>query len=135
MAFLRFKNKYDGRLVVVTYEGPGRLMLNGNRTRDEQPRRNAAAHPETVCWIEFTPEGGRVAQGVGPEACRLEKAEVDRLLRELPHIPCCRFVLKQLEEGRNHAGRWLELTRTQPRGQGSLEPHPAVEQGSNPLPR
>ena len=36
MAFLSFKKKYDGRLVVLTYEGPGRLLLNGNRTRDER---------------------------------------------------------------------------------------------------
>ncbi len=44
MAFLSFKKKYDGRLVVLTYEGPGRLLLNGNRTHDEHARRNAAGH-------------------------------------------------------------------------------------------
>src|ERR1700677_445930 len=71
MAFLNFKKKHDGRLVVLTYEGPGRLLLNGNRTHDERARRNAAAHPGTVCWIELASSGGRMAQGVGPAAIRL----------------------------------------------------------------
>jgi hypothetical protein len=80
MAFLSFKKKYDGRLVVLTYEGPGRLLLNGNRTRDEQARRNAADHPRTVCWIELASGGGRLDQGVGPATSRLDTAEVERLL-------------------------------------------------------
>ena len=112
MAFLSFK-KYDGRLVVLTYEGPGRLLLNGNRTHDEHARRNAAAHPRTVCWIELASGGGRMAQGVGPAAVRLDTAEVDRLLLELPKTSCCRTVLEHLEQGRDHSCRWLELTRAQ----------------------
>jgi hypothetical protein len=88
-------------------------MLNGNRTHDEHSRMNAAAHPETVCWIELAPGGGRLAQGVGPAAGRLGTAAVERLLRELPQTACCRTVLEQLEEGREHSRRWLELARGQ----------------------
>ena len=113
MAFLSFKKKYDGRLVVLTYEGPGRLLLNGNRTHDERARRNAAAHPGTVCWIELASGGGRMAQGVGPAAGHLDTAEVERLLHELPQTACCRTVLEHLEQGRDHSCRWLELTRGQ----------------------
>ena len=118
MAFLSFKKKYDGRLVVLTYEGPGRLLLNGNRTHDEQARRNAAAHPGTVCWIELASGGGRMAQGVGPAAGRLDTAEVERLLLELPQKSCCRTVLEHLDHGRDHSCRWLELTRGQPTADG-----------------
>ena len=114
MALLRFKKRYDGRLVVLTYEGPGRLLLNGNRTHGEQARRNAAAHPSTVCWIELASGGGRMAQGVGPAAFHLETAEVERLLGELPQTSCCRTVLEHLEEGHDHSCRWLELARRQP---------------------
>ena len=123
MAFLSFKKKYDGRLVVLTYEGPGRLLLNGNRTHDEHARRNAAAHPGTVCWIELASGGGRMAQGVGPAAGHLETAEVERLLLELPQTSCCRTVLEHLERGRDHSCRWLELTRGQLAASGpSLRP-------------
>jgi hypothetical protein len=118
MAFLGFKRKYNGRLIVLTYEGPGRLLLNGNRTQDEHARRNAAAHPGTVCWIELASGGGRIAQGVGPAACHLDTAEVERLLGELPQTSCCRTVLEHLERGRDHSCRWLELTRGQPTASG-----------------
>ena len=111
MGFLSFKQKYDGRLVVLTYEGPGRLLLNGNRTHDEHARRNAAAHSGTVCWIELASGGGRMAQGVGPAAGHLDPAEVERLLGELPQTSCCRTVLEHLEEGHDHSCRWLEVTR------------------------
>ena len=111
MAFLSFNKKHDGRLVVLTYEGPGRLLLNGNRTRGEQARRNAAAHPGTVCWIELASRGGRMAQGVGPAAIRLDTAEVERLLVELPQKSVCQTVLDHLEQGRDHSCRWLELAR------------------------
>jgi hypothetical protein len=113
MAFLSFKRKYDGRLVVLTYEGPGRLLLNGNRTHDKRARRNAAAHPGTVCWIELASGGGRLDQGVGPAASHLDRAEVERLLRDLPQTSCCRTVLEHLAQGRDHSCRWLELTRGQ----------------------
>jgi hypothetical protein len=119
MAFLSFKKKYDGRLVVVTYEGPGRLLLNGNRTRDERARRNAAAHPATVCWIELASGGGRLDQGVGPAAGRVDKLEVDQLLRELPQTSSCRAVLENLEQGRDHSSRWLEPLRGQPAASGA----------------
>jgi hypothetical protein len=119
MAFLSFKKKYDGRLVVLTYEGPGRLLLNGNRTQGEHARRNAAAHPGTVCWIELESGGGRMAQGVGPAAGHLDTAEVERLLSELPQTSCCRTVLEHLEHGRDHSCRWLELARAQPAASGS----------------
>ncbi len=119
MSFLRSKNKYDGRLVVVSYQGPGRLLLNGNRTRDEHARRNAAAHADTVCWIELTPGGKRMAQGVGPAASHRESAEVEQLLRDLPQTACCRSVLDHLEQGRDHSARWLELRRGQPAVSGN----------------
>jgi hypothetical protein len=118
MAFLSFKNKYDGRLVVLTYEGPGRLLLNGNRTHDDRSKRNAAAHAGTVCWIELASGGGRLDQGVGPAASRLDSGEVERLLRDLPQTPCCRTVLEHLDRGRDHSCRWLELTRGQPAASG-----------------
>jgi hypothetical protein len=118
MAFLSLKKKYDGRLVVLTYEGPGRLLVNGNRTHDERARRNAAAHPGTVCWIELASGGGRMGQGVGPAAGHLETAEVERLLHELPQTSCCRTVLENLDQGHDHSCRWLELTRGQPAGSG-----------------
>jgi hypothetical protein len=118
MALFTFKKKYDSRLVVLTYEGPGRLLLNGNRTRDENARQNAAAHPGTVCWIELASGGGRMAQGVGPAAARLDTAEVDRLMHELPQTSCCRTVLEHLAEGHDHSCRWLELTRGQPAASG-----------------
>jgi hypothetical protein len=123
MSLLSFKNKYDGRLVVLTYEGPGRLLLNGNRTRDEHARRNAAAHPGTICWIELASGGGRMAQGVGAAAGHLDSAEVERFLRELPQTSCCRTVLEHLDQGRDHSSRWLELTRGQPAASGpSIRP-------------
>jgi hypothetical protein len=109
MTFLSLKKKYDGRLLVLTYEGPGRLLVNGNRTHDEHARRNAAAHPGG---------GGRMAQGVGPAAGHLETAEVQRLLHELPQTSCCRTVLEHLEQGHDHSCHWLELTRGQPAGSG-----------------
>jgi hypothetical protein len=123
MAFLGLKKKYDGRLVVLTYEGPGRLLLNGNRTQDDRARRNAAAHPGTVCWIELASGGGRMAQGVGPAAVRLDSAEVERLLLELPQKSPCRTVLEHLEQGRDHSCRWLELARGQLAGSASSVRH------------
>jgi hypothetical protein len=123
MAFLSFKKKYDGRLVVLTFEGPGRLLLNGNRTHHEHARRNAAAHPGTVCWIELASGGGRMAQGVGPAAGQLDPAEVERLLLELPQTTCCRTVLEHLEEGHDHSCRWLELTHGQPAASGPSPRH------------
>jgi hypothetical protein len=59
-----------------------------------------------------------MAQGVGPAACHLESAEVERLLRELPQTSCCRTVLEHLVQGREHSSRWLELTRGQPAASG-----------------
>ena len=123
MAFLSFKKNYDGRLVVLTYEGPGRLLLNGNRTHGEHARRNAAAHPGTVCWIELASGGGRMAQGVGPAAGHLDAAEVERLLLELPRSSCCRTVLEHLEQGSDHSCRWLELTRGQTAASGHSPRH------------
>jgi hypothetical protein len=118
MAFLGFKKKYDGRLVVLTYEGPGRLLLNGNRIRGKHAKRNAAAHPGTVCWIELVSGGVPLDQGVGPAASRLNSGEAERLLRELLHSSCCRTILEQLDEGRDHSCRWLELTRGQTAASG-----------------
>ena len=109
MNFLGLKAKHEARLVVVTHEGHGRLMLNGNRTHDDHAKRNAAAYGDTVCWIELAPGGGRLDQGLGPAAGRLEAGEAERMLRDLPRSTEFRNVLGRLEDGRENAGHWLRL--------------------------
>jgi hypothetical protein len=58
---------------------------------------------------------------------------VERLLRELPQTSCCRSVLEHLDQGRDHAGRWLELTRGHPRDQGPPQARPASRQEGKPV--
>jgi hypothetical protein len=107
MGFAWLGKRNETHLVVVTLEGPGRLRLNGNLVRSKKFKLNASDHPQTVCWIEFTPEGSRGDVGQGPSASRLGPGDVDRLLRELPQTTECRAVLQELRAGRERAGQWL----------------------------
>src|SRR5262249_32563105 len=107
--FLGLGGKGDRHLVVVTFEGPGRLRLNGNRSAGKRAKQGAAAHEQTVAWIEFAPEGGRLDQGLGPAAGRMGTEEVQALLRDLPTDPACRAVLQGLAGGRSTPARSLTL--------------------------
>src|SRR3954453_22347392 len=89
----------DRHLVVITFEGPGRLRLNANRTSSKRGKQGAAAHEQTVGWIEFSADGGRLDQGLGPAAGKLGAAEVAALLRDLPSDPACKTFLKGLASG------------------------------------
>jgi hypothetical protein len=110
MGFLGFGKKVDSNLVVVTYEGPNKLRLNGNRKKGKEvvsAKKGAAAHDRTVCWIEFSQGGMRLDQGTGPAAPKLEPGEVERLLRELPFNPICKGMLHDLEEGHDRSAKIL----------------------------
>ena len=98
-------------LVVVTFEGPGRLRLNANRTAGKRARQGAAAHEQTVGWIEFSPDGARLDQGFGPAAARLGAAEAAALLRDLPTNPACQSVLRGLTSGREHSSKVLSFEK------------------------
>jgi hypothetical protein len=99
----------DRHLVVITFEGPGRLRLNANRTSGKRARQGAATHEQTIAWIEFAPEGGRLDQGLGPAAGKLNPAEVTALLRDLPSNPACKSVLRGLGSGRDHSSKVLDF--------------------------
>lgn len=101
----------DRHLVVITFEGPGRLRLNANRTSGKRGRQGAAAHDQTVAWIEFAPDGGRLDQGLGPAAGKLGTEEVTALLRDLPSDPACRSVLRGLGSGRDHSSKVLSFEK------------------------
>lgn len=107
MGFLGFGRKSGTHLVVVSVEGPGRLRINGNIARSQRTKQNAAEHAQTVCWIEFMPDGARGDQGTGPASSRLGPGEVDRLLRDLPQTAACRAVRENLEAGKERASHWL----------------------------
>ena len=67
LSLLGLGSKGDDRLlVVVTNEGSGRFRLNGNRAAGKRGRAGAAAHDQTVGWIEFAADGRRLEQGLGP---------------------------------------------------------------------
>lgn len=92
-------------LAVVTSEGAGRLRINGLRVKDEKSKRSATAHQQTVCWVEFSPDGVPLDQGKGPA----QAAQAERLLRALPGHPACRSILDRLREGQDSVGKWLQL--------------------------
>ena len=75
----------ERHLVVITFEGPGRLRLNANRTSGKRARQGAIAHEQTIGWIEFSPDGGRLDQGLGPAAGKLGAAELTALLDTSPN--------------------------------------------------
>ena len=97
-------------LVVVMYEGPNRLRLNGNRKQgkaSDSAKKNATSHEGTICWVEFSQGGSRLDQGTGPAAAKLGPGEVDRLLRELPFNAECKAMLLELEQGKERAAKIL----------------------------
>ena len=117
MGFLGFGKKVDSNIVVVIYEGPNRLRLNGNRKKGKEvtaAKKGAAAHDRTVCWIEFSQGGARLDQGTGAAAAKLETGEVDRLLRELPLNSVCREMLRELEAGQDRSAKILSWGKTNP---------------------
>jgi hypothetical protein len=101
----------DRHLVVITFEGPGRLRLNANRSSGKRAKQGAAAHEQTVGWIEFAADGGRLDQGLGPAAGKLGVAEVTALLRDLPSDPACQSVLRGLGSGRDHSSKVLSFDK------------------------
>lgn len=107
MGFWWSDGRGDTALVVVSFEGTGRLRLNGIRVRRDRTRRNAEQHGQTVCWVHFGPVGERLDQGQGPEASRLDPGQVERLMRDLPDRPECQAVLKDLAQGKESSGHWL----------------------------
>src|SRR5262249_3950453 len=111
LGLLGLGGKGDRHLVVVTFEGPGRLRLNGNRSAGKRAKQGAAAHEQTVAWIEFAPEGGRLDQGLGPAASRIGAEELEALLRDLPTDPACRAVLQGLAGGREHSSKVLDFAK------------------------
>jgi|RhiMethySRZTD1v2_1073278.scaffolds.fasta_scaffold203004_2 hypothetical protein len=111
LGLLGLGGKGERHLVVITFEGPGRLRLNGNRSAGKRAKKGAAAHDQTVAWIEFAPEGGRLDQGLGPAAARMGVEEVQALLRDLPTDPACRAVLQGLAGGREHSSKVLDFSK------------------------
>ncbi len=107
MGLFGFGKRSASFLVVVTSEGQGRLRLNGVRAVEKDAKKSATAHERTVCWIEFSKDGGMIDKGVGRSPGRT--GEADRLLRELPLNPTCRAVLDRLREGQDSVGKWLQL--------------------------
>ena len=109
LEFLGLRSRGVRHLVVVTFEGPGRLRLNANRSSGPRAKRGAVAHPRTVGWIELTPDGTLLDQALGPAAPKLGTAEVTALLRGLATDPACRSVLRALGTGRPQASKVLSF--------------------------
>ena len=110
MGLFGFGKKSATFLTIVTAEGPGRLRLNGLKAKDKEAKKKAVGHDRTVCWIEFSNDGGVVDKGVGKT--RLQAGEAEKLLRDLPANPICRSVLDRLREGQDSVGKWLQLGQT-----------------------
>jgi hypothetical protein len=87
------------------------LRLNANRTSGKRSLQGAAAHEGTVGWIEFSPDGARLDQGIGPAAGKLGSAAVTALLRDLPTNPACQSVLRGLVSGRDHSSKVLDFAK------------------------
>ena len=107
MGFLGFGGK-ESNIVVVMYEGPNRLRLNGNRKKGRDlavAKKAAAAHDRTVCWIEFSQGGARLDQGIGPAAAKIGDAEANRLLKDLPLSTACKEMLRDLEGGHEKSAK------------------------------
>jgi hypothetical protein len=124
LEFLGLRARGDRHLVVITFEGPGRLRLNANRTSGRRGKQGAVAHEQTIGWIEFAQDGSRVDQGLGPAAGKLRAAEVVALLRDLPTNPACQSVLRGLAGGRDHSSKVLDFANWGHFGVGQ-EPPPA----------
>jgi hypothetical protein len=107
MGLFNFGKRRETLLAVVTQEGPGRLRINGVRASGPDSKKAAAAHARTVCWVEFSTDGGTLDKGLGKAAAQASQS--DRLLRDLPANPTCRSVLDRLREGQDSVGKWLQL--------------------------
>ncbi len=95
-------------IVAVSHEGPNRLRLNGNHCRGAQFKRNAAAHGQTVLWMELTTGGGRIDQGLGPSASRLDSKELERLQRDVPLSMAFKAIVEELDAGQEQASKWYK---------------------------
>jgi len=110
--------KKDSNIVVVMYEGPGRLRLNGNRKQGREvdsAKKGAAAHDRTVCWIEFSQGGKRLEEGAGPASAKIGDEETKRLLKDLPFTPACKEMLRELEGGQDRSAKifaWQDRNAT-----------------------
>lgn len=111
LELLGLRSRGDRHLVVITFEGPGRLRLNANRTAGKRGKQGATAHEQTIGWIEFAADGTRLDQGLGPAAGKLGAAEVMALLRDLPGNPACQSVLRGLTSGRDHSSKVLSFEK------------------------
>ena len=96
--------KRETFVTAVTAEGQGRLRLNGVRSKDTQSKKAVQSHERTVCWVEFSLDGGMLDKGLGRAGVGRE-----RLLRDLPANPTCRVVLDRLREGQDSVAKWLQL--------------------------
>ncbi|WP_169977553.1 hypothetical protein [Tautonia rosea] len=95
-------------IVAVSHEGPNRLRLNGNQCRSAQIKRNAAAHGQTVMWMELTNGGGRIDQGLGPSATRLDAKELERLQRDVHLSTAFKAIVEELDAGQEQASKWYK---------------------------
>jgi hypothetical protein len=111
MGLFDFWKRDETLLAVVTFEGPGRLRVNGYHARGGRAKRGAASHERTVCWIELASDGRRLDEGLGRGSTLVGAEEAGRLLRELPKIPVCQHVLDLLHQGENSVSKWLEFDK------------------------
>ncbi|MFO0956010.1 MAG: hypothetical protein U0800_00940 [Isosphaeraceae bacterium] len=107
-------------LVVITHEGSGRLRLNGNRSKGDKFKQNAANHAGTVCWIEFDLEGIPLDKGLGPAAGHLANGAAERLLADLPRTEECRAVRAELTRSEADTSRWLASGNTGKAARGGV---------------
>jgi hypothetical protein len=107
MGLFSFGKKAETILVVVTYEGPGRLRLNGLRGATGPKKKSALAHDRTVCWVEFDSAGVPRDQGLGRAAQQAGSA--DRIVRDLPRNATCQAVIARLRQGEESVGKWLQV--------------------------
>jgi hypothetical protein len=110
--------KKEENLVVVTWEGPNRLRLNGNRKAGKEAdaaKQGAKSHARTVVWFTFDMKGRRLDQGKGPSAERMPGAEIERMLRELPLNKVVLGMLQELEQGAERSAKilsWVNPNQT-----------------------
>lgn len=107
MGLLGFGKKVETILAVVTYEGPGRLRLNGLRGKGGAAKKGAAAHDRTVCWVEFDMAGVPLDRGLGRAARQTPQTE--RLVRDLPANLTCRGIVDRLKQGEESISKWLQV--------------------------
>jgi hypothetical protein len=109
MGLFGFGKRKENYLTVITLEGGGKLRINGVRSGDQKSKKTVIGHGQTVCWIEFAPDGIPLEQGVGPAAKQAGAGRAEKLLRDLPTSPACRGVLERLRDGQESVGKWLDV--------------------------